>query len=523
MDKRMWRYGGAPLTLGMALLAAVLCGAAPAADLAPDHAVGVVFHDRDADGVRDQGEEGLAGVAVTNGREVTTSGVDGQWRLPVSSETVLSVIKPRGWMPPLDADNHPTGYYVHRPAGSPTVAFAGVAPTGPLPASVSFPLVPHEEPDRFQVALLGDPQVAEPRQVDFFAHDIVEGLVGQSFAFGLTLGDNVDEVLSLLEPVKATLGTTGFPWYYTLGNNDMNYDSDDVHAAETFLRVLGPTDYAFNWGPVHFLVLDDLVWDPAAGRYTQGLMPSQIEFVRNDLALVPRETLVVLAMHAQVNWLADYPALLREFAGRPHVLALAGHAHSQSNVFIDQGAGWPNPEPLHQFVCVASCGPVWLGNPDEYGIPNATTFDGTPNGYAVATFDGASYEIEYFAARRPRDWQMTIDAPEAVRIEDTTATVVSANVFAGSGRSTVEMRLMPDGDWAPMARVEKPDPTYVRTASEQPKPPEGYGILGDPGVCQHLWEAPLPAGLHAGSYRIEVRTTDMFGHTYVGSRTIRVE
>ena len=51
----------------------------------------------------------------------------------------------RGPLPaPVDADNLPRFHYIHKPEGSPAgLRFEGVAPTGPLPDPIEFPL--HDE------------------------------------------------------------------------------------------------------------------------------------------------------------------------------------------------------------------------------------------------------------------------------------------------------------------------------------------------------------------------------------------
>ena len=57
----------------------------------------------------------------------------------------------------------PRFHYHHQPAGSPPQRFSGLDPTGPLPESIDFALVPRHEPDRFKALFCGDPQ---PRDLD---------------------------------------------------------------------------------------------------------------------------------------------------------------------------------------------------------------------------------------------------------------------------------------------------------------------------------------------------------------------
>ena len=127
---------------------------------AQDFATGTVFEDRNGNGVREAGERGLRGVRVSNQREVVLTDRDGRWRLPLlaSGETTFFVVKPRGYMTPLSPDRLPRFSYTHKPAGSPVLKHRGLAPTGPLPASVDFALSKQAEPDTFQAIFFGDTQ-----------------------------------------------------------------------------------------------------------------------------------------------------------------------------------------------------------------------------------------------------------------------------------------------------------------------------------------------------------------------------
>ena len=216
----------------------------------------VVFAYRYGDGQRDLLELGLRGIAVSNGRDVTRTDWRGRYRLPVGDDTIVFVAKPRGWSPPLDANGLPRFYYLHKPKGSPPhLRFAGVAPSGPLPESIDFPLVRSRAPRSFHAVIFSDPQPYTLEEIDYLSRDIVAELVGVDAAFGLSLGDLVGDDLSLFEPLNQAVGRIGIPWYNVHGNHDMNFRAHaDEHADETFERVYGPTTYAFQVGRVHFVV-----------------------------------------------------------------------------------------------------------------------------------------------------------------------------------------------------------------------------------------------------------------------------
>ncbi len=499
--------------------------AAPAAG-----AVGIVFHDRNRNGIRDPGEEGLPDVRVSNQHEVVRTDAAGRWRLPVTDDTILFVIKPRGWMTPVDKHTHlPRFYYIHKPKGSPPLNCPGVEATGPLPSSIDFPLQPQNEPDRFQAILFGDPQPAEMKEVEFLAHDVVEELVGTRAALGITLGDIVNHCdPTLYDAVNRTIGLIGIPWYNVIGNHDSNSDmSDDGYSDETFERFYGPDYYSFDYGPVHFLVLDDITWtgrtSPRGSSYKPALGQGQLDFVKNDLSLVPNDQLVVLLMHVPLSDVKDRRDLYRLIEKRPHTLSFSGHTHSQEHRFLTREDDWQGAEPHHHLIAGAAGGSKWAGAPDELGIPHATMSDGAPNGYFIVTFDGQDASIEFKAARRPADYQMNIHAPEEVSAARAGQTEVLVNVFAGSERSKVEMRVGTDGPWVPMTRTTREDPAMLRLADAQEKGQAGpIKKLQKPTKTPHMWVSRLPSDLPAGVTLIQVRTTDMYGKTYQASRVIRI-
>ncbi|MDA7632426.1 metallophosphoesterase, partial [Verrucomicrobia bacterium] len=123
-----------------------------------DLARGVVYHDQNRNGQRDQGEPGVSGVQVSNQLEISTTDEEGRWELPSDEDVTFFVIKPRDWMTPVNAHQLPRFFYTHKPAGSPDQSFPGIAPTGPLPSSIDFPLIQAQEPEKFEAVFFGDPQ-----------------------------------------------------------------------------------------------------------------------------------------------------------------------------------------------------------------------------------------------------------------------------------------------------------------------------------------------------------------------------
>jgi len=489
---------------------------------AEDVASGHVFHDKNGNGIFDRRESGIRGVAVSNGREVVATDAKGRYALPVSNDTILFVIKPRGWTTALDADGISRGYYNHKPAGSPITEYPGVAPTGPLPASVDFPLTRQREARKFDALIFGDPQPEEETGVEHYGHDVVEELVGSDAMFGITLGDIVEDRLDLLDDINARTARIGVPWHYVMGNHDMNKDSStDVLADETFERVYGPPYYSFTYSKVHVIVLDSVYRE--GDKFHGELGERQLAFIENDLALVPDDYLVIFAMHIPLRGFSDKDALFNIVKDRSHLLMLAAHLHKIEQFFLGPDDGWQGEKPLHLYVAGAAGGAWWTGFRDAAGIPHATMSDGSPNGYTVLSVDGSDYSFRYKAARRPADYQMIITAPESVVAADAAATEIMANVFAASERAAVEMRLGDSGDWTLMTRQRGVDPFVEAFHKRENAIAPEEAPWGKPSETNHLWMGALPTDPPVGMTVVYVRVVDHFGATFTGRRLISIE
>ena len=490
---------------------------------------GVVFHDRSGEGVRQSGDRGIAGVCVSNGRDVVKTDSRGRWRLAVDEDDIIFVIKPSGWKVPVDpAFQLPRFYTIHKPKGSPDYRYKGVDPTGDLPPSVDFGLQPQKEDKRFKMVLFGDPQPRNQTEINYMAHDVIEQVIRDAAAenakFGMSLGDEMFDVLNLYESQNRTIGKVGIPWYNVVGNHDLNFDApDNSTSTETFQRVFGPTCFAFNYGQVHFIVINDVVWEgKAKARYHGEITREQLEFVKNDLIHVPNDQLVVIAMHIPITGVDNKEELFRLIEHRPYTLSFSAHTHVQRNLFLTEKDGWKGKVPHHHLNHATVCGSWWRGATDERGIPHATMSDGGPNGYSIVEFSGRDYKVSFRPASRPAWDQMRIWLPEELTSVEAGRTEVIVNVFAGSEKSVVEMSI--DGsEWEPMQQFTGKDPHYVqlKALETSPKPPNG-SLLPGPSDTPHLWKVKLPRGLKEGTHKVDVRTTDMYGQVYKDQRIFRV-
>ncbi len=495
---------------------------------------GYVYDDANGNGTRDRREQGIAGISVSNGVQVATTDANGRYELPVGDDNIIFVIKPSGYAVPVDENNQPRFYYIHKPNGSPALKYGGVAPTGPLPKSVDFPLTKREELADFTALIFGDPQAYTEDEIAFFAKGIVAEVEGvENIAFGLSLGDLVGDHLVLHSPYIKAVAKVGVPWYNLMGNHDMDYDAQaDSLADETYEANFGPANYAFNYGNAHFIILDDILYpDPRDGNgYWGGFRKDQLDFVENNLKHVSKDKLVVLAFHIPI-WdyqetsfrRADRQRLFDLLAEYPHTLSMSAHTHLQRQNFYGKEDGWGQDKPHHEYNAGTTSGDWYSGEANELGVPTSTMRDGTPKGYAFLNISGNQYTIDYKVAGESKDFQLKLFHPKVVAHGRGTQSGIFANFFMGHEGNTVEYRV-DAGEWTPMIYIEIPDPDFVYQLYRWDTTDELMpGRRPSNAVSStHLWRGNIPANLSVGEHAIEVRATDMFGRTYTQKSAYRL-
>ncbi len=365
---------------------------------------GSVYHDQNKNAEMDSGEPGIAGILVSNGSEIVTTDEDGKYKISAEDNSIIFVVKPGGWTTPVDEDNIPRFYTILSSGGAGGTNYPGLEPTESQPESVDFALYPQEESDQFRVLVFGDTQPRDLSEVNYIAHDSVQEVIGIDAAFGVTLGDLVFDDLNIHKEINEVVGQIGIPWRHIIGNHDIDYSADtNWNVRGNYMRMYGPSWYAFTWGATHFVAVDNIRWivekesegEKETRHYKTGLGEDQMQFIQNFLERVPDDELVVFLMHIpwihSTEWADDTERdeLFRLLASHSNTISLAAHTHRHYHDLIDDEFGWPGDAPHHLVSMGAVCGSWWTGAPDEYGIPHTLMQDGTPTGYAFLDINGA--------------------------------------------------------------------------------------------------------------------------------------
>ncbi|MEY8039116.1 calcineurin-like phosphoesterase family protein [Saccharopolyspora cebuensis] len=532
---------------------------------------GVVFDDKNENSRQDAGEPGIAGVTVSNGREVVTTDGRGRYELPAYDNMTVFVTQPRGYQVPVDQDNVAQFSYHHLPEGSPELRYGGIAPTGPLPDAVNFPLAQSKLTRSPQQHCLigGDVQTYDQQEVEYARKGVFTDLAARDDYAGcgaLFIGDVVGDDLSLYPRTRELTGMLNGPARFLPGNHDLDFDAPtSEHAFDTFRAKLGPEYYSYDSGKAHVVALSTVEYPLADGGYDGALDERQLEWLRNDIARVPENKLIVIAAHIPLLNFADQGSETHQIdqvkeiyeilEGR-EAIAVGGHTHSIENLREgDSLAGWKDlfgvdGLPFPHITAGAISGDWYSGRMLEEGYPTAIQRDGGLPGALTLDIDGTAV-TERFTVRgddgsrqmavglntpRYRTWYAENSdnagsAPEFTdpltvsRDELARDTWLTTNFWMGSTGSTVEVSL-DGGERVEAVRTQPMNGEAQRVGAEWSDPVALQEQLvhggGPADRTMHLWRLELPADLPVGEHTAEVTATDVHGRQHTSTLTFEV-
>ncbi len=310
-----------------------------------------------------------------------------------------------------------------------------------------------------------------------------------------------------------------------------------------------PNYYSYNLGKVHYVVLDNIVYQndtlPAGKKarkgvwgqrnYNAAVTEQQINWLRQDLALVDKQMPVVVCSHiptfrinrnfSTFGSLQNYKELASCFDGFKNVHFVSGHTHVNFNAHPSE---YPH---IMEHNIAAICASWWITG-KLTGTDMCT--DGSPAGYSRWTVRGDSIEWKYASIEDHSDPQMRVldmntvkqflatDA-DAVALSKTFKLMptydafeensVLINVFAWDDDWKLEVT--ENGTALPTARLHAIDPAYLlayalprHKRGENVAPQHHHGTL-------HIFKAVASNP----TTPVTVKVTDTFGHTYTTTLT----
>lgn len=293
-----------------------------------------------------------------------------------------------------------------------------------------FTLKKQDVEKEFRFLAIGDIQTNKDAHIERFKKETMSELNGfaQSHKdkplYAVHLGDITTNKWDLWTSIVPLFGekNLGVKLFSVIGNHDHMFPmKSDLQAQRKFENEIGPVNYSFNRGDVHFICADDVIHGAKESAvYDAGFLTWQYEWIKQDLSYVSKDKHVVLCIHIPFreafkseNGFGDHPgsyynevlALLAEFKG---ATIFSGHIHRICNTYVHTSGS----KIIQEYAAGAACGGHWTSN---------CCFDGSPNGYEVVEFNGSGIKNLYYkATKHPESYQMRIyNAPDFPDFQET--------------------------------------------------------------------------------------------------------
>ena len=439
--------------------------------------------------------KGIAGVAVTDGLNVTVTDKNGNYELlSISTASFVYISIPSGF-----AFNHEKGIArFYEPVITEAAGFK---------ADFALEQLTIDDKQHYFVVWADTQMISQDDVAQLKAQSVpdLQQLVASypknSLFHGIGCGDLVWDKFELFAGYKEAIEMTGVTFFNVIGNHDMDLDArTDELSSKTFKKQFGPTYYSFNRGELHYVVLDDVFFIGTGKKYIGYITEEQLQWLEQDLRYIKPGTTVVVSLHIPTNTgaarrnkkeaelgsnVANREQLYKILAPyKVHIMS--GHTH-----FNDTWETGNIMEHNHGTVC----GAWWTG---------PICGDGTPSGYGVYEVKGSDVHWYYKSTGLPKTHQLKVykkgsskDFPDEIAV----------NVWNWDDKWKVEW--LEDGVLkGKMEQRVALDPMAVELYGG-PELPKKHKFV-EPTLADHIFFAKPTLN----AKKITVRATDRFGNVY---------
>lgn len=365
--------------------------------------------------------KGVAGVVVSDGKEVTVTDADGVYNIESNKDYGYVFI------------SVPSGYEIETDGVLPRI-YRITSAARQTPERFDFKLTKIDNQANYKLLVFGDMHLANRNTGDLkqwkeFTADVRNYLAANSGSkiYALTLGDmtwdiywysNTYYLSNYLKDVNEQLD--GLTIFHTMGNHDNDMKTySDFDAEAAYRRTIAPPYYSFNIGKVHYVVLDDIncsKYDGSNDRnYYKIVTDAELDWLAKDLSYIDPSTPLVVTAHAPFfrpadaknfryddyeGRVANTNALLDLIKGHNAQL-VTGHTHNNYNIL-------PADMPIKGYDVTehnvaAICASWWWTSHLTPGYHVAC--DGTPGGYAIWDINGNDMQWIYKGTGKNEDYQ----------------------------------------------------------------------------------------------------------------------
>lgn len=353
--------------------------------------------------------KGIPGVPVTDGYTFTVTDGNGVYQMEANRycrKVYYSL--PSGYQTNLDGTNHLPEFFSTKAIDRTKVN------------RNDFVLTPTAQDEtNFTLVMIGDPQCRTESDVQRYVKETIPDIQSQlnsdkarfAHPYAITLGDITFDYTTRWDPMRASMSNVKLedgsylPFYQCIGNHDHDAaEANDYKATDNFFNYFGPTDYSFNIGKAHIIVMDDVAVTSTKSssssnsgktwQYNGGLTAAQYKWLVEDLSYVQNkeDKVVFFCAHipfrggaangggASVSTDMHYAEVLKLLTDFNEAHIMIGHTHYNQN-WIHAKYKCKGGQPIYEHVHGAACGAWWNSN---------STVIGGPNGYSVYEVKGNS-------------------------------------------------------------------------------------------------------------------------------------
>jgi len=339
---------------------------------------GSVFEDKNANGIKDVGEEGLSNILVSNGLTVTITNETGSYFLPREGDFIFITT--------------PSNY-------TPTTSWYKNLPEDNLHFGLNF--APDKDSKQFTFVQITDIHLDAVEEHRIFFEKAIREINKINPAFVIATGDlvfaaesaTISQAKEWYNIYSDLIKNLDMPIFNMVGNHDVvgihykkDISNEPGYNKEMYQDYFGPTYYSFDWGSYHCIVLDPNEF--LDGNQFYRIPDYQVEWLRKDLSYRQGEPLLVFFHEPTTSWenRADVLNLLNQHSTK----MFSGHWHM--DILIDS-------QGIPEQVTGALCGEWWRGD----------CSDGKPCGYRIVQVEGNN--IFSFYKEIGADRQINIIAP----------------------------------------------------------------------------------------------------------------
>ncbi len=483
----------------MKKIIAILILAASCLTSAGSNISGIVFLDKNSNGVLDKGENGIKGILVSNGETIVSTNSKGKYCIEANpNECIFPILPPNRCISSTRNQNS---------------AFRLITDDA---ETVNFGLCFRADYSSFTLNAIGDVQVGSLQELEYADRSIFSELAEEKEDnINLFLGDEVNETMELLPHIGKDIGMLPQESWTLIGN----HDRDDAYSYE---KVFGARDFAFLRGNAFFIVLDN-VFSTGKHSYKGHLTQRQLDFISNCLKHIPSGAQIVLCAHIPFWETDNFSDVLSLLEGRGNVLAISAHLHEIERK-ITEGR-WVT---VNEVSVGATCGHWWTGEKDWEGIPSAIMNSGAPRGYFIFNFTKTGYDFRFKGVGLDAHKQMSINISSLDEVEADTDSLNSrkrgeiyVTAFGGCDSTLVEFRI-DGGKWSKAEKAKAMDANVAitRELNRQKSYPTAFSKMNPLRhlVSKQVWKGEI-ANPTSGTHLVEVRATDKYGFSVKGART----